>query len=137
MDSLFSHFAWLRLIRDRYGIEVRFPVIEDPSLVIARGFGMACVQDKDSAAVRSTFFIDPEGIIRAVTCYPANLGRSVPEMLRMLDGLQAADATSGLVPANWQPSEALLAPPSQNLDSVFDAEEATAWFLQAADAPKK
>ncbi|WP_086736376.1 peroxiredoxin [Erythrobacter colymbi] len=130
VDSLFAHFAWLRMIRDRYGVEVRFPIIEDPTLVIARGFGMVAAQDNDSAAVRSTFFIDPKGIIRAMTCYPANLGRSIPEMLRILEGLQAADTSGALAPANWQPGEPLLEAPRHDLDAVFDAEEATAWFIR-------
>lgn len=130
VDSLFSHFAWLRMIRDRFGVEVRFPILEDPTLVIARAFGMVGPQDSDSAAVRTTFFIDPKGVIRAMTCYPANLGRSVPEMLRILDGLQAIDAKGALAPANWQPGEPLLKPPSQTLDAVFDAEDATSWFLR-------
>ena len=130
VDSLFSHFAWLRMIRDRFGVEVRFPILEDPTLVIARAFGMVGAQDSDSAAVRTTFFIDPKGVIRAMTCYPANLGRSVPEMLRILDGLQAIDAKGALAPANWQPGELLLKPPSQTLDEVFDAKDATSWFLR-------
>ena len=130
VDSLFSHFAWLRMIRDRFGVEVRFPILEDPTLVIARAFGMVSAQDSDSAAVRTTFFIDPKGVIRAMTCYPANLGRSVPEMLRILDGLQAIDARHALAPANWQPGEPLLKLPTQSLDEVFDAEDATSWFLR-------
>lgn len=130
VDSLFSHFAWLRMIRDRFGVEVRFPILEDPTLVIARAFGMVSAQDNDSAAVRTTFFIDPKGVIRAMTCYPANLGRSVPEMLRILDGLQAIDTKGALAPANWQPGEPLLKPPTQTLDEVFDAEDATSWFLR-------
>ena len=130
VDSLFSHFAWLRMIRDRFSVEVRFPILEDPTLVIARAFGMVGAQDSDSAAVRTTFFIDPKGVIRAMTCYPANLGRSVPEMLRILDGLQAIDAKGALAPANWQPGEPLLNPPSQTLDEVFDAKDATSWFLR-------
>jgi peroxiredoxin (alkyl hydroperoxide reductase subunit C) len=130
VDSLFSHFAWLRMIRDRFGVEVRFPILEDPTLVIARAFGMVSAQDSDSAAVRTTFFIDPKGVIRAMTCYPANLGRSVPEMLRIIDGLQAIDSKGALAPANWHPGEPLLKPPTQTLDEVFDAEDATSWFLR-------
>lgn len=132
VDSLFSHFAWLRMIRDRFGVEVRFPIIEDPTLVIGRAFGMVSAQDSDSATVRTTFFIDPNGVIRAMTCYPANLGRSVPEMLRILDGLQAIDAKGGLAPANWQPGDALLAAPAHDLDEVFAASDITGWFLRDA-----
>jgi len=133
VDSLFSHFAWLRMIRDRFGVEVRFPIVEDPTLVIGRAFGMVSAQDNDSATVRTTFFIDPRGVIRAMTCYPANLGRSVPEMLRILDGLQAIDTKGGLAPANWQPGEALLAPPTHDLDEVFASRDLTGWFLRDAE----
>ena len=130
VDSLFSHFAWLRMIRDRFEIEVRFPIVEDPTLVIGRAFGMVAPQDNDSATVRTTFFIDPSGVIRAMTCYPASMGRSIPEMLRMLDALQAIDARDALAPANWQPGEPLLKPPTQDLDEVFGAGDETSWFLR-------
>jgi peroxiredoxin 2/4 len=129
VDSLFSHFAWLRMIRDRTGIEVRFPIIEDPTMVIARAYGMVGTEDADSGAVRTTFFIDPTGTIRAMTCYPPNVGRSIPEMLRALDALQAAGAGQ-LAPADWQPGDALLDPVSVSLDDVFAVDKPTDWFLQ-------
>ena len=133
VDSLFSHFAWLRMIRDRFGVEVRFPIIEDPTLVIGRGYGMVAPQDGDSATVRSTFFIDPQGISRAITCYPANIGRSIPEMLRLLDALQAVDAGGALAPANWQSGAPMLRAPEQNLDAIFAAADSSDWFLREAD----
>lgn len=133
VDSLFSHFAWLRMIRDRFGVEVRFPILEDPTLVIGRAFGMVGAQDNDSATVRTTFFIDPAGVIRAMTSYPASLGRSVPEMLRILDGLQAIDAKAALAPANWQPGEPMLAAPSHDLDEVYAATDITGWFLRESE----
>lgn len=130
VDSLFSHFAWLRMIRDRFDIEVRFPIVEDPTLVIGKAYGMVAPQDRDSATVRTTFFIDPEGIIRAMTCYPANVGRSTPEMLRTLDALQAVHQGQVLAPANWEPGQPLLRQPSAKLDDVFAAKNQTDWFLK-------
>lgn len=132
VDSLFAHFAWLRIIRDRFDVEVRFPIVEDPTLVIGRAYGMVAPQDNDSATVRTTFFIDPSGTIRAMTCYPANLGRSIPEMLRMIDGLQAIDNQNGLAPANWQAGDPLLSSPSQNIDDVYNADNASDWFMKPA-----
>lgn len=137
VDSLFSHFAWLRMIRDRFGIEVRFPIVEDPTLVIGRAFGMVAPEDSDSATVRTTFFVDPEGTIRALTSYPTNVGRSVPEMLRTLDALQAVDNAAGLAPANWEQGDPLLVSPSTNLDEVFAAPTETDWFLQTAQKGKR
>ena len=132
VDSLFSHFAWLRAIRDRFDVEVHFPIIEDPTLVIARAYGMVDSQANDSATVRSTFFIDPEGVIRAMTCYPANVGRSTPEMIRTLDALQAVDDDTLLAPANWQPGDELLRQPSGSLDDVYAAKGSSDWFLLPA-----
>ncbi len=130
IDTLFSHFAWLRLIRDRFGVEVRFPVIEDPTMVIARAYGMASPGDPDAWGVRNTYFIDPDGVIRAITCYPPNVGRSIPEMLRLLDALQAADRNGALTPADWKKGDALLSPPGEALDAVFAAENPGDWFWQ-------
>jgi|TARA_R100000501_G_scaffold13654_4_gene25007 peroxiredoxin (alkyl hydroperoxide reductase subunit C) len=130
VDSLFSHFAWLRMIRDHFDVEVRFPIIEDPTMVIARGYGMVAPGDSDSAAVRTTFFIDPAGTIRAISCYPANVGRSIGEMLRTLDALQAVDDCAALAPADWQAGEPLLSQPLAALDDVYAAEAATEWFYR-------
>ena len=130
VDSLFAHFAWLRIIRDRFDVEVRFPIVEDPTLVIGRAFGMVAPEDNDSAAVRTTYFIDPNGVIRATTCYPANVGRSTGEMLRTLKALQASDAQGGLAPANWEPGEKLLLAPTHSLDEVYGASDEVSWFLR-------
>ena len=130
VDSLFSHFAWLRMIRDRFDVEVRFPIVEDPTLVIASAYGMVAPGDNDSATVRNTFFIDPAGTVRAMTCYPASVGRSIPELLRTLDALQAVDRESALAPANWQPGDKLLASPEVSLDTVFSSEGPSDWFLR-------
>jgi peroxiredoxin (alkyl hydroperoxide reductase subunit C) len=91
---------------------------------------MVSALDNDSAAVRTTFFIDPRGVIRAMMCYPANLGRSVPEILRVLDGLQAIDTNGALAPANWQQGDPLLRAPTHDLDEVFAASDAASWFLR-------
>lgn len=134
IDSLFSHFAWLRAIRARYAVEVRFPIVEDPTMVVGTAYGMVGPRDCDSAAVRTTFFIDPDGIVRAMNCYPSNVGRSIPEILRTIDALQAVDKHQGLSPANWQPGQPLLASPDADLDAVFAAAGDTDWFIGELDS---
>lgn len=136
VDSLFSHFAWLRMIRDRFGVEVRFPIIEDPTLVIGRAYGMVAADAHDSGTVRTTFFIDPDGVVRAMTCYPANVGRSTPEMLRMLDALQATNDEPALAPANWQVGQPLLQQPTATLDDVYGADGHSDWFLRTIKETK-
>ena len=82
IDSLFSHLAWVRVLRDDLGVAIPFPIVEDPSLEIAHAFGMVDAQSISAATVRATFFLDPDGVVRALTIYPLTVGRSVDEMLR-------------------------------------------------------
>ena len=116
---------------------MRFPIIEDPTLVIGHAYGMVSPHDSDSATVRTTFFIDPEGVVRAMTCYPANVGRSIPEMLRTLDALQVVDRSGDLAPANWTDGDPLLRPASVDLDDVYSAGDATSWFLEETRKGKR
>lgn len=110
VDSLPAHLAWILSIEKEYGIEVPFPVVEDPSMAIARAYGMIHPASQDSAAVRAVFFINPAGIIRAALWYPADVGRSVEEMLRLLQALQTAEACNVLTPEGWQPGDPTLPP---------------------------
>lgn len=110
VDSLPAHLAWILSIEREYGIEVPFPVVEDPSMAIARAYGMIHPASQDSAAVRAVFFINPAGIIRAALWYPADVGRSVEEMLRLLQALQTAEACNVLTPEGWQPGDPTLPP---------------------------
>lgn len=128
IDSLFSHFAWIRAIRDRFGVIVEFPIIEDPTLEIARAYGMIGADATDASAVRTTYFIDPRGIVRATTCYPASVGRSVEEMLRLLSALQRVDIGDVLAPEGWTPGADLLAVPSYDVADILAADGEADWF---------
>ncbi|MXP27050.1 peroxiredoxin [Altererythrobacter indicus] len=128
VDSLFSHLAWTRMIRDRFDVTIDFPIVEDPTMAIGRAYGMVAPDAHDASAIRATYFVDPEGILRASTCYPASIGRSVVEMLRMVEALQRAQDGTALVPADWQPGDELLRTPSQCIEEVLAAADPTAWF---------
>ena len=118
VDSLFSHLAWLRSIRERFGVTVPFPIIEDPSMVIARAYGMLPAGASSSATVRANFVIDPDGIIRALNWYPMTTGRSVTEILRLVAALRFTDSESTLTPADWQPGDAAIAPTPVTIKDV-------------------
>ena len=64
VDSLYSHLAWVRAIEAHFGVAIGFPIVEDPSMAIGRAYGMIDAAAQDSAAVRATYIIDPEGIVR-------------------------------------------------------------------------
>ena len=138
VDSLYSHLAWVRAIRENFGVTVSFPIIEDPSMVIGRAYGMIADTAGDAETMRSTFFIDPTGIIRAITCYPATVGRSVDEMLRIVAALQRVDAEDIVTPEGWRPGDAVLMPPEVHQDAMLASAVGEAWFhrvIEGADAP--
>lgn len=129
VDSLYSHLAWVRAIRDGFDVTIPFPIVEDPSMAIGRAYGMIEPDAPDSSAVRATYFIDPEGVIRAMTWYPLNVGRSVDEMLRMVAALQRTAGSDALAPEGWRPGDDLLATAPQDQAGVL-AGSNKAWFCR-------
>lgn len=129
VDSLYAHFAWVRALRDLFDVEIGFPIIEDPSMAVGRAYGMIDDDATDSMAMRSTFFIDPRGIIRATTAYPHNVGRSVDEMLRLLAALQRVDGAAALTPEGWTPGQPVLLPVAEAPDASPD------WFCRHEGRP--
>jgi peroxiredoxin (alkyl hydroperoxide reductase subunit C) len=116
VDGLFSHIAWLRTIKEKIeykgmkNVEVKFPLIEDITMEVAKKYGMIQPGESSTKAVRAVFVIDPKGIIRALIYYPLSLGRNFDELYRVLIGLQTADAFGVATPADWQPGEDVIVP---------------------------
>ena len=131
VDSLYSHLAWLKDIYRRFGVKVPFPIIEDPSMAIGHAFGMVDAGSSDSATVRATFVIDPEGVVRAISWYPMNIGRSVDELLRLVTALQTSDREAASTPAGWTPGDALLEPAATTLDAaIADGDGDAPWYYR-------
>ena len=130
VDSLYSHLAWVKAIEDQFATKIRFPIVEDPTMAVGRGYGMIDDNAVDSTAVRSTYFIDPEGVVRAIATYPHNVGRSVAEMLRLLQALQAVADGQNVAPENWHPGQELLSPPALTVESMAGGGD---WFCHRVD----
>ncbi|WFS10737.1 peroxiredoxin [Methylobacterium sp. 391_Methyba4] len=118
VDSLFSHLAWKHSIEQRFGVRVPFPIVEDPAMGIARAYGMLPAGSTSSATVRTTFVIDPEGIVRALVAYPLTVGRSIAEILRLVQALQACDASDVSTPEGWRPGDQVLVNPPLTSDEI-------------------
>ncbi|ABQ70088.1 MULTISPECIES: peroxiredoxin [Sphingomonadales] len=118
IDSVHSHIAWMRSIEEKFGVEITFPIIDDLSMNVARAFGMIHPGASDTSAVRATFLIDPEGVIRAMVYYPMSNGRSVDEFVRLLTALQTSDANKVATPENWQPGEPVIVPPPATAEAA-------------------
>ena len=128
VDSLYAHFAWVKAIRDLFEVDVRFPILEDPSMAVAQAYGMLDEAARDSAAVRASFVIDPIGVIRAITWYPATVGRSVEELLRLVQALQRVADDVSMTPEGWVPGSDVLDAPLTALGK--DGILATDWFCR-------
>ena len=126
IDSHHSHVAWIRNIQEKFGVAIKFPIIADLSMTVAKAYGMIHPGAADTSAVRATFLIDPNGILRAMVYYPMSNGRSIAEFLRLLQALQTSDAHKVATPEGWQPGEKVIVPPPAT------AEEAEARVSQGA-----
>ena len=116
VDGLYSHIAWLRTIKEKIefkgmkNIEVKFPLIEDITMDVAKKYGMIQPGESNTKAVRAVFFIDPKGMIRTIIYYPLSLGRNFDELHRVLIALQTADEFGIATPADWRPGDDVIVP---------------------------
>jgi lipoyl-dependent peroxiredoxin subunit C len=97
-DNEFSHRAWRNAHTDLK--DLPYPMIAAQKLA----FDLGIVHPDALVCTRSTFLVDPHGVIQWASANPLSVGRSVPEVLRVLDGIQSDE----LCPCNWQPGQPVL-----------------------------
>jgi peroxiredoxin 2/4 len=133
IDSKYAHIAWVRSIKENFDVDVKFPIIEDLSMKVANAYGMIMPGADDTSAVRATFIIDPEGILRAMVYYPMSNGRSIDEFLRLVQALQTSDKNKVATPENWKPGEPVIVPPPQTTEAADARQgegfEYTDWYF--------
>jgi peroxiredoxin (alkyl hydroperoxide reductase subunit C) len=142
VDGLYSHIAWLRTIKEKIeykgmkNVEVKFPLIEDIKMEVAKKFGMIQPGSSDTQAVRAVFIIDPKAVVRCILYYPSSTGRNFDEIKRIIVALQKADAEGIATPANWQPGDDVIIPPAgscgvaqQRMERPPDGMYCLDWFL--------
>ena len=99
-DTHFVHLAWRKNHADLKSLP--FPMLADTKRELSTALGV--LHKEDGVALRATFIVDPEGVIRHVSVNDLSVGRNVDETLRVLDALQPDE----LCPCNWQKGEATL-----------------------------
>lgn len=141
VDSVSSHLAWLKNIREKIDydgmsdIDVNFPLIDDLNRSIAKKYGMIQPKADSTKTVRAVFIVDPLGKIRAVLYYPQTNGRNLEEIKRLLIALQTTDAFDVVTPANWEAGEdVIITPPANKEDAIhrlenMDDTKCYDWFL--------
>ncbi len=102
-DSIYAHRAWINTPRGENGLgRLNFPLASDITKRVARDYGVLI--EEEGIALRGLFIVDPVGILQYTVVNNLNIGRSVDETLRVLEGLQ----TGGLCPADWKPGKKML-----------------------------
>jgi peroxiredoxin (alkyl hydroperoxide reductase subunit C) len=99
-DTQFVHLAWRNNHPDLKGLP--YPMLADTKRELSSALGI--LHKEEGVALRATYIVDPEGVIRWVTANDLSVGRNVDETLRVLDALQ----TDELCPCNWKKGEKTL-----------------------------
>jgi len=133
IDSVYSHIAWVRNIKEKTGVEIPFPIIADLNKEVATLYGMIMPGESKTETSRCVFVIDPDGILRAMIYYPLTTGRNMHEILRLIDALQTTDKYKVATPANWKPGDKVIVPPPTTLEEAEErvkvGYECTDWYL--------
>lgn len=134
IDSIFAHLEWINSIEKTFDAKISFPLIADLDMKVASAFGMVHPGASDTSTVRAVFFIDPKQTIRALVYYPLSNGRSIDELLRVLDALQTSDAHGVATPADWKPGEKVIVPAPKTYDDAKKRQadkslEVTHWWF--------
>ena len=144
VDSNSSHLAWVFDIYCRLGVRIPFPIIADRNGVIARKYGMISAEISNTETVRNVYIIDDKGIIRAILVYPMNIGRNIPEILRILEAAQTVDKCGGATPANWAANGPLIQTMPKTIGEVEERAKQIQeqnnginWYLSFKDNCKK
>jgi thioredoxin-dependent peroxiredoxin len=139
VDPVTNHSKWAKDIEETQGAAVKYPMIGDPELKVAKLYDMlpeaagATSEGRsaaDNATVRSVFIVGPDKKIKAMLTYPMTSGRNFDEVLRLLDSIQLTAKHQVATPVNWKHGEDVII-----AGSVSD-EQAKQKYPQGWKAPK-
>jgi peroxiredoxin (alkyl hydroperoxide reductase subunit C) len=126
-DSPFSHWKWLQTAQNEGGIKgVTYPLVSDQTLIISKNYDVLAGSEEydeegnesfvgEPQAYRGLFLIDKNGVVRHQVVNDMPLGRSVDEVLRMIDALQFTEEYGEVCPANWKKGEKSLKPTQEGI----------------------
>jgi len=139
VDSVDDHKSWSKDIEETQGHPVKYPMIGDTDLSVAKLYDMihpnatGAAKDRkavDNATVRSVFVIGPDKKVKLMLTYPMSTGRNFDEVLRVLDSIQLTAKHQVATPVNWKHGEDVIIVPS-----VSD-EQAKAKYPNGWKSPK-
>lgn len=128
----------------RTGVRVSFPIIADRNGEIARKYGMIANDISNTETVRNVYIIDDKGIVRTILIYPMNVGRFIPEIIRIVQALQMTDCTKASTGANWLPNQPVIEPMPRTFKGLEERVEyinknrnGQTWYLSFKEPEEK
>ena len=126
VDAVENHSKWAKDIQETQGSEVKYPMIGDTDLNVAKLYNMLPAEEVASdgrtaatnATVRSVFIIGPDKKIKLMLTYPMTTGRNFDEILRVLDSMQLTAAHKVATPVNWKNGEDVIIVPGVSDDEA-------------------
>ena len=125
-DSFYTHKAWFE--SDPRLANINFPVIADTDHQMSGAFDVLL---EDGAALRGTFIVDPEGILRHMSINELDVGRNVNETLRVLQALR----TGELCPVDWKPGQSTLTAYDEWLAKALPRLSNKCWWIPKSCRP--
>lgn len=120
IDSQFSHLAWRNTPIEKGGIgPVKYTLVADIKREITAKYGVG--HPEVGVALRGAFLIDKQGIVRTATIHDAPIGRSIDEILRLVDALQFHETNGEVCPANWSKGRAALTASREGVEAYLAA----------------
>ncbi|MCC8088103.1 MAG: peroxiredoxin [Rikenellaceae bacterium] len=131
VDSHFSHWKWLQTEVNQGGIKgVKYPLVADQTMTIAHNYDVLAGDfmynelgemafEGNPTAYRGLFLIDKEGIVRHQLVNDMPLGRSVEEVIRVIDALQFTEEHGEVCPANWKKGEKGMKPSQEGVSEYL------------------
>ncbi|CDS05373.1 Putative Peroxiredoxin [Lichtheimia ramosa] len=118
-DSEFSHLAWINTPRKQGGLgEMNIPILADKTKKVARDYGV--LLEDAGVTLRGLFIISPEGVVRQITINDLPVGRSVDEVLRLVEAFKFTDEHGEVCPAGWQKGSATIKPDVKQSKEYFE-----------------
>ena len=121
IDPVEEHHEWLKDVEEVADTEVKYPVIADTDLNVAKLYNMFPADESGSAegrtamtnaTVRSVFVVGPDKNIKLMITYPMTTGRNFDEILRVIDSMQLTSKHKVATPVNWKNGEDVIIVPA-------------------------
>jgi alkyl hydroperoxide reductase subunit AhpC len=139
VDPVDDHARWAKDIEETQGAAVKYPMIGDPDLKVAKLYNMLPAEEPGTSAgrtaatnatVRTVFIIGPDKKIKLMLTYPMSTGRNFDEIIRALDSIQLTTKHKVSTPVNWKVGEDVI------ISGSVNDEEAKKLYPEGWKAPK-